>query len=517
MQVHPIQSHVGLTGKEFIGLSSPRTITIINNKLKVTNVHVVELGESSKTSYACLTNTILRSLKLTSAPLMLPPQYITTSFSTPISCILLNEETKETMELKNATFRLQRHITMELNIAKKKNLKQKQLVAFKISSPRNTTTYCDIVVLPQQRNDDDGDTTIHVYMDTDEVNSSMYKDALSYDLYIQSDVQHNNLLMNFTPIMHVDTIIDDGRKNVWDIEQQPRPNKQLYPIANETDIVENIHFQNPSSDINVKDAELTIDTSNRHLHLSPEDLSILFPGKKLRLKKAVAYIPEFIAKYTGFAAKETVTIRNVETGDEIRHLRVLGPVRKRTQIELAYTDCLNLGVEAPARISGDNVNSGAKCILIAEDDDGNLTNNQVELKSGIVRAWRHLHIYEDPIAERLGVVSGDLLTVGIKSPKNTTIFHDVLVRVGNDPDGVPGSGFVGSIISYLKPTLLAYGYPALRFVRGTGDAMYIHLDTDEANAACIGNATNYTLYQQIGKEKLRLIGTTRLETKESKM
>ena len=185
-----------MTGKEFIGLSSPRTITIINNKLKVTNVHVVELGESSKTSYACLTNTILRSLKLTSAPLMLPPQYITTSFSTPISCILLNEETKETMELKNSTFRLQRHITMELNIAKKKNLKQKQLVAFKISSPRNTTTYCDIVVLPQKRNDDDGDTTIHVYMDTDEVNSSMYKDALSYDLYIQSEVQHDNLLMN---------------------------------------------------------------------------------------------------------------------------------------------------------------------------------------------------------------------------------------------------------------------------------------------------------------------------------
>ena len=118
-------------------------------------------------------------------------------------------------------------------------------------------------MLPQKRNDDDGDTTIHVYMDTDEVNSSMYKDALSYDLYIQSEVQHDNLLMNFFPIMHVDTIIDDGRKNVWDIEQQPRPNKQLYPIANETNIVENIHFQNPSSDINVKDAELTIDTGNR--------------------------------------------------------------------------------------------------------------------------------------------------------------------------------------------------------------------------------------------------------------
>ena len=47
-------------------------------------------------------------------------------------------------------------VRLELNIAKKKNLKQKQLVAFKISSPRNTTTYCDIVVLPQKRNDDDG-------------------------------------------------------------------------------------------------------------------------------------------------------------------------------------------------------------------------------------------------------------------------------------------------------------------------------------------------------------------------
>ena len=97
--------------------------------------------------------------------------------------------------------------------------------AFEISSPRNITTYCDIVVLPQKRNDDDGDTTIHVYMDTDEVNSSMYKDALSYDL-LQSEVQHDNLLMNFIPIMHVDTIIDDGRKNVRDIQQQPRPNKQ---------------------------------------------------------------------------------------------------------------------------------------------------------------------------------------------------------------------------------------------------------------------------------------------------
>ena len=107
------------------------------------------------------------------------------------------------MELKNSTFRLQRHITMGLNIAKKKNLDLKQLVAFKISSPRNTTTYCDIVVLPQQRNNDDGDTTIHVYMDTDEVNSSMYKDALSYNLYIQSEVQHDNLLMNFTPIMQL--------------------------------------------------------------------------------------------------------------------------------------------------------------------------------------------------------------------------------------------------------------------------------------------------------------------------
>ena len=108
---------------------------------------------------------------------------------------------------------------------------------------------------------------------------------------------------------------------------------------------------------------MTVDTSNRHIHLSPDDLSALYgQNYKLRLKKAVAYTPEFIAKYTGFAAKEMVTIRNIEW-KELRHIRVLGPPRRRTQVELAYTDCLQLGVEAPAGSQGDNVQSGTDCIF----------------------------------------------------------------------------------------------------------------------------------------------------------
>ena len=96
-----------------------------------------------------------------------------------------------------------------------------------------------------------------------------------------------------------------------------------------------------------------------------------------------------------------------------------------------------------------------------------------------------------------------------KSPGCTTIYHDVLVRVGSDPDGVKGKGFVSSIVSMLKTPLLAWGIPALRIIRGTGDAMYVHLDTDEGNATCISNATDYTLYQQVGNNNLRLIGTTK--------
>ena len=99
-------------------------------------------------------------------------------------------------------------------------------------------------------------------------------------------------------------------------------------------------------------------------------------------------------------------------------------------------------------------------------------------------------------------MSGDLLTVSIKSPKNTTIFHDVLVQ----SETIQWCSRLWICWEYnflFKTNIIIYGYPALRFVRGIGDAMYIHLDTDEANAACIGNATNYTLYQQIGKEKLR--------------
>ena len=509
MNVHAHESQVFLTARHLDLLSNPALVTVVNpeNLLQVKNVVVVR-AEDVDFSYVCLTGTKLRSLKL-SAPLILPPRIQTMSrwnMVSKASCVIVNEKTESSLVLNDSAFRMKRHVEVSSRLAAEHKLDADKLVAFKVSSPRNTTTYCDIDILLRD-NSSEVDGVIDVHLDTDEANASILPDAQAYELYAQSEGL-DHMTTTFERILRVGKSIQEQRRAVWHIEKNNRPGKQAYPIENETHLVNSLHFKNPNGDV---DADLTVDTSNRHIHLSPDDLSALYgQNYKLRLKKAVAYTPEFIAKYTGFAAKEMVTIRNIKSGKELRHIRVLGPPRRRTQVELAYTDCLQLGVEAPARISGDNLQSGADCILIAEDDDGNLTDRSVELKSGIIRAWRHLHIYEDGIAQRLGLVSGDLLTLGIKSPGCTTIYHDVLVRVGSDPDGVKGKGFLGSIISMLKTPLLAWGIPALRLIRGTGDAMYVHLDTDEGNAACISNATDYTLYHQVGKKHLRLIGTTKI-------
>ena len=509
MNVHAHGSQVFLTARHLDLLSNPSHVTVVNpeNLLQIKNVFVAR-AEDVDFSYVRLTGTKLRSLKL-SAPLMLPPQLQTMrqwKMVSKASCIILNDKTKSSLALNDSAFRLKRHVKLTTRLAAEHKLVPGRPVALKVLSPRNTTTYCDIdVLLRDKSSQKNGEVEVH--LDTDEANASMLPDAQAYELYAQGDAS-DHTMTTFKLILRVNKNIRQEREDVWRVEKADRPGKQVYPSENETQLVNSLHFKNPNSTV---DADLTIDTSNKHIHLSPDDLSALYgENYKLRLKKAVAYVPEFIAKYTGFAAKETVTIRNIKSGKELRHIRILGPPRRRTQVELAYTDCLQLGVEAPARISGDNVQSGADCILIAEDDDGNLTNRSVELKSGIIRAWRHLHIYEDGIAQRLGLVSGDLLTLGIKSPGCTTIYHDVLVRVGSDPDGVKGKGFFSSIASTLKTPLLAWGIPALRIIRGTGDAMYVHLDTDEGNATCISNATDYTIYQQVGKNNLRLIGTTKI-------
>ncbi len=173
--------------------------------------------------------------------------------------------------------------------------------------------------------------------------------------------------------------------------------------------------------------------SNKHLHLTQEHVEILFgKGHQLTNLKDV--------KQPGqFACEECVKI--IGPKGEFPKVRVLGPARSETQIELSMTDARTLGVNVPIRESGKLEGTPG---LILEGPCG-----RVELDHGAIAALRHIHMNPD-IAEQLGLKDGDC--VGVESSGlRPTLFRDVLVRVSPK-----------------------YAYE-------------MHIDTDEANAAGLKN------------------------------
>ena len=94
----------------------------------------------------------------------------------------------------------------------------------------------------------------------------------------------------------------------------------------------------------------------------------------------------------GLENSKTFTQKMQRTNKEIKHVRILGPVRARSQIELAFTDCQTLGLSVPTRISGDNLNS-FPIVLIPEDvATGKPARKELSLDSGVIRAWRIMDI-----------------------------------------------------------------------------------------------------------------------------
>ncbi|HTK60359.1 MAG TPA: phosphate propanoyltransferase [Candidatus Baltobacteraceae bacterium] len=173
-----------------------------------------------------------------------------------------------------------------------------------------------------------------------------------------------------------------------------------------------------------------IEYSARHVHLSQEHQDILFgPGYEMKKLKELSQTGQF-------AYEEKVIVKGSKGQAEAR---VLGPCRKQTQVELAFSDGFKLGVETPVRISGDLAGSG-KCELVGP-------KGSVELSEGVINDQRHLHI-SDKEAEGLGLKNGDVIAVRVPGETPITV-HDVAVRV----------------------------HPSFR--------MNIHLDTDEANAASL--------------------------------
>jgi putative phosphotransacetylase len=154
--------------------------------------------------------------------------------------------------------------------------------------------------------------------------------------------------------------------------------------------------------------------SNRHIHLSKEHLEILF-GEGFELTKM-----KDLSQPGQYAANEKVDI--VGPKGTLKGVRILGPVRKETQIEISITDGFVLGVNPPVRDSGDLAGSpGAKIIG---------PKGEVEIDKGIIAAARHIHMHTTD-AEKFGVVDKDIVSVKIEGKRGLT-FDNVLVRVHKD-------------------------------------------------------------------------------------
>lgn len=189
--------------------------------------------------------------------------------------------------------------------------------------------------------------------------------------------------------------------------------------------------------------ELVVSISARHVHLTDEHVETLFGrGHKLTPAKPL-YQDGF------YAAEETVMI----VGPRKRMLpsvRVLGPTRPKSQVELAFTDAISLGIDVPVRASG-NIAGTPGCVLVGP-------HGVVELKEGVIRAERHVHMHNDHAAH-YGVKNGDRINLRIVS-SCTTVFEDLLVRAD------------------------------------ATSKLEVHIDTDEGNAADLDHATHVELVQK---------------------
>ncbi len=190
------------------------------------------------------------------------------------------------------------------------------------------------------------------------------------------------------------------------------------------------------------DDSIKVGVSARHVHLSQADLETLFgKGYKLTPKK----------KLMGdqFAAEECVTLVSPSL-KTIEGVRVLGPVRKNSQIEISRTDTFKLKVSPPVRPSGE-IKGSAPMALVGP-------RGSVFLNEGCIIANRHIHMTPAD-AEKYGIKDNDLVDVEIQNSKPTR-YYNVQVRVREDFD------------------------------------TEMHIDTDDANAAAIKNGDRVEILTQ---------------------
>ena len=185
---------------------------------------------------------------------------------------------------------------------------------------------------------------------------------------------------------------------------------------------------------------LVVNTSARHMHITAEDLQTLFgPGAELTVYRWLYQPGEF-------ASEQRVSIMGPRKR-MIDNVRILGPVRAESQIEISFTDAIALGIDSPVRPSG-KTDGTPGCLVVGPA-------GSIELPRGVIRAERHVHMTPADAAV-YGFTNGQYVKLRVESDCSTT-FEQTLCRV--DP----------------------------KFL------LEVHLDTDESNTCDLAGAKSVAL------------------------
>lgn len=160
-------------------------------------------------------------------------------------------------------------------------------------------------------------------------------------------------------------------------------------------------------------SEIPVGISNRHVHLSQNDLECLF-GKDYQLVNF-----KDLSQPGQYACKEVVTLCGPKGA--IEKVRILGPVRSKTQVEVLAGDCIKLGAASNVRLSGDLSRTPGITIVGPK--------GSVQIEEGLVVAQRHIHMTPED-AKNLGVCDGDVVSIKFDDLRGG-IYSNVAIRAND--------------------------------------------------------------------------------------